>query len=290
MSATLELPLVRTTRLGNFTLHALEAGRLRLDGGAMFGVVPKPLWQKRIAPDDRNRIPMAMRCLLVETPDELVLIDNGSGNKEDSKFHDIYGIENEGSPTRLEDAIRAAGFQPADVGLMIDTHLHFDHAGGNTFKTPEGEIRLSFPNARYCVQKGEFEYAHWKNERVQASYLPHNYDPVHAAGTLELIEGDREIVPGISVLRTPGHTPHHQSIVLRSEGETAIFLADVMPTTAHLPLAWIMGYDVEPLVTLESKRRILTQARAEDWLLIFEHDPVVAWGKLDPTEERPRLV
>jgi glyoxylase-like metal-dependent hydrolase (beta-lactamase superfamily II) len=173
---------------------------------------------------------------------------------------------------------------------MIDTHLHFDHAGGNTFRTAEGEIRLSFPNAQYFVQKGEFEYAHWKNERVQASYLPNNFDPVHAAGKLELIEGDQEIVPGVSVLRTPGHTPNHQSIVLRSEGETAIFLADVMPTSAHLPLAWIMGYDVEPLVTLESKRRILAQARAEDWLLIFEHDPVVAWGKLDPKEERPTLV
>ena len=287
---SLDLPLVRTRPLGRFTLHALEAGLQRLDGGAMFGVVPKPLWQKRIAPDDRNRIPLALRCLLVETTDALVLIDNGVGNKEDPKFHDIYGIENAGSPTRLEDAIRAAGFEPGDITIMINTHLHFDHAGGNTFRDEESQVRLSFPNARYYVQKGEFEWAHSRNERVRASYLPHNFDPVHASGKLELLEGDREIIPGVSVLVTPGHTPHHQSVLLRSEDQSAIFLADVMPTSAHLPLPWIMGYDVEPLVTLESKRRLVDRARAEDWLMVFEHDPVVPWGKLDPTEKKPALI
>jgi glyoxylase-like metal-dependent hydrolase (beta-lactamase superfamily II) len=286
----LGLPLVRTRRLGRFTLHALEAGLQRLDGGAMFGVVPKPLWQKRIAPDDRNRIPLGLRCLLVETPDALVLIDNGVGNKEDPKFHDIYGIENAGSPTRLEDAIRAAGFEPGDITIMIDTHLHFDHAGGNTFRDEAGQVRLSFPNARYYVQKGEFEWAHSKNERVRASYLPHNFDPVHAAGKLELLEGDREIIPGVSVLVTPGHTPHHQSVLLHSEDQSAIFLADVMPTSAHLPLPWIMGYDVEPLVTLESKRRLVERARAEDWLMVFEHDPVIPWGKVDPGEPKPTFI
>ena len=287
---SLDLPLVRTRTLGRFTLHALEAGLQRLDGGAMFGVVPKPLWQKRIAPDDRNRIPLALRCLLVETPDALVLIDNGVGNKEDPKFHEIYGIENAGSPTRLENAIRAAGFTPGDITIVIDTHLHFDHAGGNTYQDEAGQVCLSFPNARYYVQKGEFEWAHSKNERVRASYLPHNFDPVHAAGKLELLVGDREIIPGVSVRLTPGHTPHHQSVLLRSEDQSAIFLADVMPTSAHLPLPWIMGYDVEPLVTLESKRGLVDRAKAEDWLMVFEHDPVVPWGKLDPAEKRPALI
>ena len=285
-----DLPLRRSRKLGRFRLHALEAGLQRLDGGAMFGVVPKPLWEKRIPADERNRIPLALRCLLVETPDALVLIDNGVGNKEDEKFRGIYGIENEGTPTRLEDAIRDAGFSPDDVAYVIDTHLHFDHAGGNTFRDDEGEVRVAFPRARYIVRRGEWEYAHSRNERIRASYLPHNFEPVERAGRLELIDGEPEIVPGVTLLHTPGHTPHHQSVLLRSEGETACFLADVIPTSAHLPLPWIMGYDVEPLVTLESKRTILERARREEWLLIFEHDPTVAWGRLDPGEEKPTLV
>lgn len=267
--------------LGSFKLHVLDGGSQRLDGGAMFGVVPKPLWEKKIPADERNRIPLAMRCLLVETPDALVLIDNGAGNKESQRFLDIYGIDNGGSPSRIEDSIRNAGFSPDDVDIVIDTHLHFDHAGGNTHVTPDGELKLSFPRARYKVQRGEFEYAHWRNERVQASYLSRNFDPVHEAGRFDFLEGEQEVIPGINVRPTPGHTPHHQSVIIRSEGQTACFLADVIPTSAHVPLPWIMGYDVEPLVTLETKRRLLEQARLERWLLIFEHDPTVAWGYLD---------
>jgi glyoxylase-like metal-dependent hydrolase (beta-lactamase superfamily II) len=266
----------------------LEAGGQRLDGGAMFGVVPKPLWQKRIPPDERNRIPLALRCLLVETPDALVLIDNGVGNKESEKFHEIYGIENAGTPSRLETALHAAGFRPDDVDIVIDTHLHFDHAGGNTHHSEDGSLQLSFQRARYVVQRGEWEYAHWRNERIQASYLPHNFDPVQQAGVFDLVEGESQIVPGIQVLPTPGHTPHHQSVVIKSDDEVACFLADVMPTSAHLPLPWIMAYDVEPLVTLESKRKLIARARTEHWLLVFEHDPVVAWGYLT-NEERPGL-
>lgn len=280
-----DLPLVRSRRVGDFTIHALEAGLQRLDGGAMFGVVPKPLWERRIPADERNRIPLGLRCLLVETRDELVLIETGIGNKEGEKFVGIYGIEVEppagsGDPDRLQAAIREAGFTPADVGVVIDTHLHFDHAGGNTYRDEEGRVRLSFPQARYHVQRGEWEYAHWRNERIQASYLPHNFDPVQEAGRLELLDGDVEVVPGISVVRTPGHTPHHQSVLVTSGGETACFLADLVPTMAHLPLPWIMGYDVEPLVTLESKRALLDRAAAERWLLVSTHDPVTPWGYL----------
>ena len=275
-------PRIQTRRLGDLTLHALEAGMVALDGGAMFGVVPKPLWEKRIPADERNRIPLATRCLLVETPDTLVLVETGLGNKENDRFLDIYGVDNTATdaarPDRLQQLIAEAGFRPADVGVVIDTHLHFDHAGGNTFRDAEGQVRLSFPNARYHVQRGEWEWAHRSNERTSASYLPHNYDPVMAAGRLELVEGDVEIVPGISVYRTPGHCPHHQSVLLRSGGETACFLADVMPTFAHLPLPWIMGYDVEPLVTLESKRALLERATDERWLLVSTHDPFTAWG------------
>jgi glyoxylase-like metal-dependent hydrolase (beta-lactamase superfamily II) len=285
-----DLPLQRSRALGRFRLHALEAGLQRLDGGAMFGVVPKALWERRIPADERNRIPLGLRCLLVETPDALVLIDTGVGNKESEKFLAIYGIENAGTPTRLEDGLRAAGFTPDDVDIVIDTHLHFDHAGGNTFRDAEGEVRLTFPRARYVVQRGEWEYAHWNNERVRASYLPDNFDPVERAGRFDFVEGAVEIIPGIRVIPTPGHTPHHQSVVIASEGEIACFLADLIPTAAHLPLPWIMGYDVEPLVTLESKRAVLEQARREDWLLVFEHDPTLAWGRLDPAEERPTLL
>ena len=288
-------PLIQTTLIGDFRIHALNGGYQRLDGGAMFGVVPKPLWEKKIPPDERNRIPLAMRCLLVETPDALVLIDNGAGNKQDAKFVDIYGLDNMSSdparwPTRLEESLASAGFKPDDIDIMIDTHLHFDHAGGNTVRNADGQIELSFPRARYIVQRGEWHWAHVRNERIQASYLPPNFEPVLAAQRFEFLDGDDDIAPGISALRTPGHTPHHQSILIRSRGETACFLADVIPTSAHLPLPWIMGYDVEPLVTLESKRTLLKLARAEQWLLVFEHDPVVAWGKLSPDDEKPTLV
>ena len=288
-----ERSLIHTKPLGRFRIHALEAGFQWLDGGAMFGVVPKPLWEKRIPADARNRIPLALRCLLVETTDALVLIDNGAGNKESQKFRDIYGIDNasaEGRPTRLEDALAAVGFSPNDVDIVIDTHLHFDHAGGNTLVDDEGVVRLAFPRARYVVQKAELAFAHWHNERTRASYLPHNFDPVAAAGRFDFVDGDVEIVPGIRVRRTPGHVPHHQSVIVSSDGETACFLADLVPTSAHLPLAWIMGYDVEPLVTLETKRTLLGEARRESWLLVFEHDPAVPWGVLDPKEEKPSLL
>jgi glyoxylase-like metal-dependent hydrolase (beta-lactamase superfamily II) len=284
-----ELPFTHTTRLGSLRLHALEAGLQRLDGGAMFGVVPKPLWERRIPADGRNRIPLGLRCLLVETPDALVLVDTGVGNKEEEKFHDIYGIENRGSPTRLEDAIRAAGHRPDDVDVVISTHLHFDHAGGNTLRAPDGAVLPAFPQARYVVQRGEYDFAQQANERIRASYMAPNYEPIAQAGLWDFVDGETEIVPGVSVIPTPGHTPHHQSVLVRSEGETACFLADLVPTAAHLPLPWIMGYDLEPLVTLETKRAILDRARGEEWLLIFEHDPATPWGRLDPAEKRPVL-
>jgi glyoxylase-like metal-dependent hydrolase (beta-lactamase superfamily II) len=287
-------PLTQTRSIGDIRVHALDGGMQWLDGGAMFGVVPKPLWERRIPADERNRIPLAMRCLLVETPDALVLIDNGAGNKESAKFADIFGIDNAASDvaryaTRLEESIASAGFGIDDVDIVIDTHLHFDHAGGNTRRLEDGGIALSFPRARYIAQRGEFDWAHLRNERIQASYLRHNFDPVMEAGRLQLVDGDVDVVPGVQLLKTPGHTPHHQSVLIRSGGDTACFLADVIPTSAHLPLPWIMGYDVEPLITLETKRHLLERARAEDWLLIFEHDPVVAWGRLEGEAERPQL-
>lgn len=264
----------------------LDAGRVRLDGGAMFGVVPKPLWSRRIEPDDRNRIPLAMRCLLVETRGTRVLVDTGLGNKENEKFRAIYGIENEGSPTRLEDSLRETGAGPEDVDVVVNTHLHFDHAGGNTARGAEGEVRPAFPRARYVVRRGEWETAHLDNERLRASYVRANFDPIEASGQLELVEGDVEVAPGVHLAHTPGHTAHHQSvrIDLGADG-TLFYLADLVPTTAHVPLPWIMGYDLEPLVTLETKRRVLGRAAREGWRLVFEHDPRVACARAVPRED-----
>ena len=275
-------PLHQTRTVGRFVVHAIQAGGQKLDGGAMFGVVPKPLWERRIRADERNRIQLGMRCLLVEHDAGLVLIDSGAGNKEEPKFYEIYGIENGGEAgrTRLEAGVRAAGFRPDDVAIVVNTHLHFDHAGGNTYRDAGGAVRIAFPRARYVVQAGEYRYAIQTNERTAASYFAHNFVPIAEAGRYDLVEGEREIVPGIRVLPTPGHTPHHQSVLIDGVGERACYFGDLVPTAAHLPLPWIMGYDVEPLVTLESKRSLLGRAAAEGWVGIFEHDAAVAWGRI----------
>ena len=265
------------------TIHALQAGGQRLDGGAMFGVVPKPLWERKIPADERNRIQLGMRCLLLEHPSGLILIDTGAGNKEDAKFKGIYGIENEGADgrTSLEDALRQVGVSTEDISVVINTHLHFDHAGGNTYRDEAGEIKLSFPNARYVVKRGEYDYAMHPNERTSASYFERNFMPIVHAHKFEFVSREKEIARGVRVIPTPGHTPFHQSVLIQSGGERALYLGDMCPTSAHVPLPWIMGYDVEPLVTLETKRRIFRQAEDEKWLLIFEHDASVPWGRVE---------
>jgi len=268
--------------VGRFTCWTLEGGLQRLDGGAMFGVVPKPLWERRARADERNRILLALRCLLIEHPDGLVLVDTGLGNKETEKFRDIYGVENAGraGPTALDDALADAGHAAADVRWVINTHLHFDHAGGNTLKQEAGSAAVAFPNATYVVQKGELGFASHPNERTAASYLAPNYAPVAAAGRFRLVSGEVSVLPGVRVLPTPGHVPFHQSVLVSDGGEAACFLGDLVPTAAHLPAPWIMGYDLEPLVTLQTKKRVLSRAAAEQWQVIFEHDPEVARGRL----------
>ena len=282
MSELASMPLVETGKIGRWKVHAIQAGIQRLDGGAMFGVVPRTLWERKIKPDERHRILLGMRCLLVEHESGLVLIDSGAGNKESDKFHEIYGVENRGDDgqTRLEDGLRQLGVRREDIGLVINTHLHFDHAGGSTIREPSGLIVPTFPKARYVLQTGEYEYATHTNERTAASYFPHNFVPIHERGQFHLVTGEKEIVKGISVVPTPGHVPYHQGIKLESDGEVAFYVADLVPTTSHLPLPWIMGYDVEPLVTLETKRRILTLAAAEGWKLVLEHDAHTPWTRI----------
>ena len=265
-------------------VRTVDAGRVMLDGGAMFGVVPKPLWTRQISADERNRIPLAMRCLLVETGGKVVLVDTGLGTKEDERFQEIYGVRNAGRPTRLEDSLRALDVEPEDVDLVISTHLHFDHAGGSTTLCDDGAIRPSFSRARHLIRRGEWEFAHGMNERVKASYLPTAFAPLEAAGVVEFLDEDAEVAPGVSVFRTPGHTPYHQSVVVRAGEHTVFYAADLAPTNAHLKLPWIMGYDVDPLVTLESKRAWLTRAGAENWHIVLCHDPRVATGVAHPRE------
>jgi glyoxylase-like metal-dependent hydrolase (beta-lactamase superfamily II) len=275
---------------GGIRVTTVLAGSLRLDGGAMFGVVPKTLWNRRTPCDDRNRIGLAMRCLLIRTPDATVLVDTGLGNKEPEKFRDIYGVRNQGEPTCLEDSLRREGIEPADVDVVVNTHLHFDHAGGNTVRLPDGSLEPAFPRAEYAIHRGEWEYAHLDNERVRASYIDHNFEPLDRAGRIRWLTEDREvIVPGVETIRTPGHTPFHQSVLV-TVGETRLmYLADLVPTRAHLPLPWIMGYDVQPLETLESKRGWLGRATEQGWWLGFEHDPDIAWGIAVPGD-RPGQV
>jgi glyoxylase-like metal-dependent hydrolase (beta-lactamase superfamily II) len=281
--------------VGRLTCWTLEAGRQHLDGGAMFGVVPKPLWERKIPADARNRIPLAMRCLLIEHPDGLVLVDTGAGNKENDKFIEIYGLVNRGhsGPTALEDAIYAAGHRPEDVRWVVNTHLHFDHGGGNTMRLSDGRVVPSFPGATYVVQQRELDFAARQNERVRASYLPPNYAPLAEAGIMRLVQGQTDLLPGLTLIPTPGHVPGHQSVLVSDGGESACFLGDLVPTSAHLPPSWIMGYDVEPLVTLETKKALLARAAREGWSLIFEHDPEVARGRLAPDASRgydPRAI
>jgi glyoxylase-like metal-dependent hydrolase (beta-lactamase superfamily II) len=260
--------------LGDLELISVSDGFIRFDGGAMFGVVPKPLWAQKAEPDDRNRITLAMRPLVVRGARTL-LIDAGLGDKDNDRFHDIYGVDRRRS---LDYSLAEAGLAPEDIDIVVASHLHFDHAGGFTLRGPDGSLRPKFPRAQYVVRRGEWEDAIRPNERTRASYLLDNYLPLADAGVLQLVDDDQTIMPGVRVRHTGGHTTHHQMIVMESGGRTAVFVADLIPTSAHLRDAWIMGYDLHPLDTLAVKKRFVKEAVDREVLVFFEHDPVVAAG------------
>ena len=260
---------------GRFHIYPVTDGRFRLDGGAMFGVVPRVLWETCCPADEQHRIPLSLTCLLIQAQGKNILVDTGLGFKHDEKFRRMFAVEQ--TPSLL-DSLGTLGLSPDDIHLVINTHLHFDHAGGNTHLNEEGMTIPTFRKASYLVQRGEFEDAMRANERTKASYRQENFTPVLENHQWEMVDGDTECLPGVSVIVTPGHTRHHQSVKIESEGKIALFLGDCIPTVSHLPLPYIMGYDLFPLQTLETKRWILDCAYDEGWLLIFEHDPRIEMG------------
>lgn len=255
-------------KLGDLEFHILSDGHIYLDGGAMFGIVPKPLWEKRIPADARNRIKLGLNCFLIYAGGKRILIETGAGGKFDDKRRDIYGLDG----PRLADRLRDYAIAPGDVEIVVNTHLHFDHCGGNT-RLENDKIVPTFPNARYVVRKGEYENAMRVNERTRATYFAENFAPLEKTKHLQLIETDTEIVPGVELICTPGHTADMLGVKLSGGGKTAFLLADLVPTTAHLPLAWGMGYDLFPLTVLENKRKWLPRIAAEEWIALFVHDP-----------------
>jgi glyoxylase-like metal-dependent hydrolase (beta-lactamase superfamily II) len=270
-------------RLGDFELVPLLDGYFRLDGGAMFGVVPKALWEKRAPADERNRITMAMRPLLVRGAGPLMIIDAGCGDKMDAKSADIYGFDRR---ENLDVTMARAGVRAEDIEVVLASHLHFDHAGGFTAKDGSGAVRPRFPNARYLANQGEWDDATHPHERNRASYFAENYVPLQEAGVLDLLPDDQVIAPGIRVRRTGGHTRFHQIVSIESGGKTAVFAADLMPTTAHVDVPWIMAYDLYPMETLEFKRAFVKEAIEREYIVFFEHDPVVAAGYIRQKDKR----
>jgi methylmalonyl-CoA epimerase len=263
-------------QLGSVELVSLSDGLFRLDGGAMFGVVPKTLWQKRAPADDRNRITLGMRPLLIRG-EKTILIDAGCGDKMDEKSADIYGLDRR---YHLDHALADAGVSAEDIHIVIASHLHFDHVGGFTTRTSDGRVVPRFPRARYVAHRGEWEDATHPHERNRASYLHENFVPLADAGVLDLVGDDTEIAPGIRFRRSGGHSRHHQVVVIESNGRTAVFTADMYPTAAHVPDPWIMGYDLFPMDTLTFKRAFAREAIAREYLLFFEHEPSIAAGIL----------
>lgn len=258
-------------KIGQYTIDPVETGTFALDGGAMFGVVPKPLWSRTNPPDDRNRITLAARSLLVRDGSRTILIDNGNGPKFTEKLRDIYRLEDSASNIGL--SLAALGVKPDDVTDVILTHLHFDHAGGSTVIV-DGRAVPAFPNARYYVQGAHWAQAMNPTPKDRASFFPDDYLPLKEAGVLEFTDGEGEILPGISVLVTNGHTTAQQLPLISDGKTTLLFSCDLLPTTAHIPLPYVMAYDLRPLTTLEEKRAVLERAAAERWIVFFEHDPV----------------
>jgi glyoxylase-like metal-dependent hydrolase (beta-lactamase superfamily II) len=268
-------------QLGEFFLKPVNAGTLLLDGGAMFGVVPKVLWNKTNPADENNRIDMYMRTLYIEGEGRKVIIDSGAGTKLGDKMIRNYGIKCE----EFGSVLTSEGIDPESVTDVISTHLHFDHAGGLTYYGTDGGLKLTFPGARHYIQKKQWEAAFHPNEKDRASFFEENYLPVQNEGKLTLVEGEKEIIPGITVIPTEGHTPGHQIVLVETSESNLLYCGDLIPLASHINLPFIMAYDHFPLSTLREKKEILSWAAADGWILFFEHDPVIAACKVKRNEK-----
>jgi glyoxylase-like metal-dependent hydrolase (beta-lactamase superfamily II) len=264
-------------RFGKLFLDLVRGPEFRLDGGAMFGVVPKVLWERRFPADGRNRVRLATNCLLVRGAGFVALIETGLGEKWDPKDRDRYGIDEKTTVTR---GLQDLGVGPEAVDALVLSHLHFDHAGGATRLDADGRAVPAFPNATVYVQAEELAHARSPNERDRASYRSEDWEPCARAGKLEAVTGEVEVRPGVTVVPVRGHNAGMQAIRVESEGNVAFYFADALPTTAHVPIPWIMGYDLYPVDLIENKKRLLAQAVEERWLCVFEHDPDVPWGTI----------
>jgi glyoxylase-like metal-dependent hydrolase (beta-lactamase superfamily II) len=264
-------------KTGNVEWHLVTDGTFRLDGGAMFGVVPKPLWERSAPADERNRITLGLNPLLLRAGGRTILVDAGIGRKENEKFADLFGV---GKEIGIVDSLAERGVSPGDVDVVVYTHLHFDHAGGATRRRPDGHVEPVFPNARHLVESRELADALAPTARSAASYLPDNWEPVRDAGLLETFDGDVDLGDGISLKVMKGHVRALVGVMIESEGERAYYPTDNMPSSVHVPGPWVMGYDLYPLDTLAFKERFLEQAADEGWTVIFEHDPIVGAARI----------
>jgi glyoxylase-like metal-dependent hydrolase (beta-lactamase superfamily II) len=279
-----DLVRARTT-LGDFELTVLSDGTYLLDGGAMFGVVPKPMWERRAPADNLNRILLGTNTVVVRTDTYLtVVIETGIGNKLPPKLRDIFEAKEQ-----LPASFAAAGIALKDVDVVINTHLHFDHCGWNTTLTPEGKVVPTFPNARYFAHRGEVEHGHLQLERDAVSYISHNYDPLIESGQMTLLEGGAgsvtDIVTGISVEVYPGHTAQLMAVNIDSNGHRACYISDLIPTSSHLDPTWVMGYDLDPVTCIEQRKRFFARAIPERWLVLFTHDHHVPMGHIGLNEK-----
>ena len=265
--------------LGDFELSIFSDGTYPLDGGAFFGVVPKIMWSRKAAADEKNYVQAGLNSLLIRSGKQTVLVETGMGNKLSERMIKFYG-----QPAKLLANLAADGVYPEDVDIVINTHLHFDHCGWNTVRDEDGKTVATFPRAKYYAPEGEWQYARRPSERDAISYIPDNYDQLVQSGQMTLLKGSEEIVPGITVKTFPGHTAHMQAVIVESRGHTACYISDLIPTTAHIDLTWGMGFDLYPLQTIESKKQYYAKAIAEKWLTVFTHDPKTPWAYVEKDE------
>ena len=275
-------------KFGDYRVEIVPDCEFRLDGGAMFGVVPRNLWSKFCPPDEQNRIRMNMNCVFIDSGKERVLIETGIGDKWSEKHRTMYGIER--TRTLAESVGTIAGVSPEEVTIVVNTHLHFDHAGGNTAIDDAGSVRAQFPNARYFVSKAEYEHAELPSDRDRASYFPDDWRPLKDSGQLELKPMQYEVVPGLTMKTQPGHNRSMQCWRLQQNGQTLFGFADLVPMRAHVPFAWVMGYDLYPVETVEAKKRLLPQAAREGWTCLFYHDPEQPLARIVEEEGKFRAV